>query len=95
VAGQRGGEASGEEAVASRREGELGAAAEFDTDATIADARPVVLCLGDACALLAVDLRRLRPLAVEYLDADGVRVADVVGGEVLRVREDAMLPTAR
>jgi hypothetical protein len=68
---RRGGEAGGEETIASRREGELGAAAEFDTDATMADARPMVLRLGDTCAVLAVELRRqrrrLRPLAVEEM----------------------------
>ena len=64
-----------------RRGGEAGGDAvkpppELDTDATIADARPMVLRLGEGAAMLgvlelAVELRRhrrrLRPLAVEAM----------------------------
>jgi hypothetical protein len=63
-----------------RRGGEAGGDAvrpppELDTDATIADARPMVLRLGEGAAMgvleLTVELRRqrrrLRPLAVEAM----------------------------
>ena len=44
---------------------------EPDTEATIADASPSVLRLGDPCDVLIIELRRhsrsLRPLAVEEM----------------------------
>ena len=66
---RRGGEMGGEDEL---RGGELGVPPERDTDATSAEARPVVLRFGDGCAAeLVVELRRqsrrLRPLAVEAM----------------------------
>ena len=66
---RRGGERGGEDEL---RGDELGIPPEWDTDATSAEARPVVLRFGDGCAaLLVVELRRhsrrLRPLAVEAM----------------------------
>jgi hypothetical protein len=82
-----------------RRGGEVGGNAvklppELDTDATSADARPVVLRLGEGTALeLVVELRRhrrrLRPLAVEAMLTEseslrsGVRYCDSGKGVVV------------
>ena len=64
------GEMGGEDEL---RGGELGAPPEWDTDATSAEARPVVLRFEGGCAAVVVVVelrrhsRRLRPLAVEAM----------------------------
>jgi len=68
---RRGGDMGGDVGPVRLGEGERRPTPELDTEATRADARPVGLRLGDAWAVLAVELRRqsrrLRPLAVEVI----------------------------